>query len=247
MSDTHASVPAQVAPGQQCWPSLPQRRHMPVTHAKPAWQMSPAQQVLPVGAARRRGGGAHAARACRALAALGARLAASARALTAPPRHAVGAVAAVRGAHARRARERAARALAALASALARGAAAAALARLSAALHRRVRVRRGLVEGDVVDVAEVVDEGHVEAGGSVVALCARAEGDDRSERDAQKSRRSHGEHRDSCASEVASQRGDGSSGAAPQTSRAKWGSRDHPGRCTGGPHAVRVTPRCDGR
>jgi hypothetical protein len=36
MSETHASVPAQVAPGQQCWPSLPQRLHMPVTHAKPA-------------------------------------------------------------------------------------------------------------------------------------------------------------------------------------------------------------------
>ncbi len=47
MSETHASVPAQVAPGQQCWPSLPQRWHMPVTHAKPAWQMSPAQQVCP--------------------------------------------------------------------------------------------------------------------------------------------------------------------------------------------------------
>jgi hypothetical protein len=47
MSATHASVPAQVAPGQQCWPSLPQRWHMPVTHAKPAWQMSPAQHVWP--------------------------------------------------------------------------------------------------------------------------------------------------------------------------------------------------------
>ncbi len=45
MSETHASVPAQIAPGQQFWPSLPQRRHEPLTHAKPAWQMSPAQQV----------------------------------------------------------------------------------------------------------------------------------------------------------------------------------------------------------
>jgi hypothetical protein len=44
-SAMQARVPVQVEPGQQGWPSVPHARHIADTHAKPAWQMSPAQHA----------------------------------------------------------------------------------------------------------------------------------------------------------------------------------------------------------